>query len=132
MSATAFLREATEFHRSGKLARARTLYERYLKAAPRDFDARYMLAMLECQDGRCGVALGPLRRLTAERPERHDVRYTLGRALNELGRYGEAVSVFAPVLETAPDNAEAFLESARALVALDDAAAARRVCARGL
>lgn len=132
MSAMAFLREATELHRGGKLSRARTLYERYLKAAPRDFDARYMLAMLECQDGRCGVALAPLRRLLGERPDRHDVRYTLGRALNELGRHEEAVSVFAPLLETSPENFEAFLESARALVVLDDADAARRVCARGL
>ncbi|HYH23551.1 MAG TPA: tetratricopeptide repeat protein [Azospirillum sp.] len=128
----AFLREATELHRSGKLSRARTLYERYLKAAPKDFDARYMLAMLECQDGRCGVALGPLRRLLGERPDRHDVRYTLGRALNELGRHEEAVAAFAPVLEATPENVEAFLESARALVALEDAEAARRVCARGL
>lgn len=41
--------------------------------------------MLECQAGRCQLAVKPLAQLIQEQPHRLDVLYTLGRAHHELG-----------------------------------------------
>ncbi|WP_119829048.1 tetratricopeptide repeat protein [Azospirillum cavernae] len=128
----AILEEAVARHRAGDLARARVLYQQRLKAAPACVDARYLLAMLDCQQGRFANAAGPLRRLWREQPGRFDIGYTLGRALHELGEFPAAVEAYARVMRGDPGNREAFVEAARSLMALRDWAAAAGVCEVGL
>lgn len=130
--ASPLLAEAVALHRAGRLEQARPLYRRHLRAAPKDFQARYLLAMLDCQTGRSAEAVGTLRRLAAEEPRRLDVRYTLGRALNEIGAHEEALDAFRAVIAGEPANHEAFLEAVRAAVALEDWPGAVDLAERGL
>ncbi len=132
ISGQPILDAAVARHRAGDLARARKLYQQRLKAVPKCFDARYLLAMLDCQQGQAGSAVGPLQRLLAERPGRHDVRYTLGRAQHELGNFRAAVAAYAVVMAGDPGNREAFVEAARSFMALHAWPEAAAACERGL
>ncbi|MBP2302150.1 O-linked N-acetylglucosamine transferase, SPINDLY family protein [Azospirillum picis] len=126
------LERAVAAHQAGRLGQARTLYQQALKLDPRHYDGRYLLAMLECQDGRAAAVLSTLRRLAAEQPGRMDVLYTYGRALHEAGDHGAALGAYGAVMARYPSNADAFLEAARSCMALRDWGRAAAVCDWGV
>jgi predicted O-linked N-acetylglucosamine transferase (SPINDLY family) len=126
------LQRAVTLHQSGQLSQARTLYQQALRLDARNADGRYLLALLECQDGNPAKALPALRRLALEQPRNGDIHFTLGRALHAAGDPKAAAAAYAVVMATAPANPDGFLEAARCYSALRDWRRAAQVLESGL
>lgn len=130
--ASPILERAVTLHQSGQLSQARRLYQQALRLDARNLDGRYLLALLECQDGNPAKALPTLRRLALEHPRNANIHFTLGRALHAAGEPKAATVAYAVVMATAPANPDGFLEAARSYTALRDWRRAAQVLEWGL
>ena len=73
-----------------------------------------------------------LGRLVAAYPDFHAATRQLGRVLNDLGRFGEAVAALEPARLARPDGPATLVESARARLGRGDPAAARALLDRAV
>lgn len=98
------LQLAVTMHRRGGLDDAEKLYERILKAAPRNADALHFMGVLQHQRGRSDRALELIRRsieLNASVPDWHN---NAGNVLLEMGRVDEAAQAYEEAARLAPDR----------------------------
>jgi protein O-GlcNAc transferase len=97
--------EARAHHGAGRLEEAERLYQRILRIAPGDLDARHMIGVLLLQQDRAAEAADILSPLLREAPGHADIRTHHGLALQVLGRADEALTDFDRALMIKPDNA---------------------------
>jgi len=90
MTAAEALTQATEHHRSGRLAEAETLYRQALELEPQNADALHLLGVISQQTGRPQLAEQFIRQAIALTPERVDFHCNLARLLLALNRVTEA------------------------------------------
>ncbi|MBM3485370.1 MAG: tetratricopeptide repeat protein, partial [Alphaproteobacteria bacterium] len=88
--AAGLIATAVALHQAGRIAEARTVYERALAATPDDADALYGLGVLRVQEGALDAGIVLLRRTTALRPRHGPALIALGGALARVGRPAEA------------------------------------------
>ncbi len=103
--AGAMLAAAVAHHRAGRLAQAKALYERVLRAEPDNAEALLLLGLLARQAGRNDAAVGLLRRAVALMPEVAGLRIDLGIALHQAGDPRAAIAEYQRAAALAPDTA---------------------------
>jgi predicted O-linked N-acetylglucosamine transferase (SPINDLY family) len=102
------LREALALHQDGQLEQARPLYEAVLKIQPKNADALHLLGVLSAQTGDHRRAADLIGRAIAVNSSNPAFHFNLGSALQQLGRFDEALTAYNNGLALRPDAAEAF------------------------
>ncbi len=110
--------QGAAFHRAGKFADAKTLYEKVLKRQPKHFDALHMLGLLalEARDLDMGVRL--IKRSIALYPSLPSAHFNLGNAFFSASRFEDALIPLERAIELAPDYLAAHMCRANALLEL--------------
>jgi tetratricopeptide (TPR) repeat protein len=96
------LQRAIEAHFSGNLAEAARLYNRVLRASPKQFDALHLLGAIEGQLGQHGKAHRLLSMALRVNPNSADALNNLGNVLWAMKRYDEAAAAFEKALAIQP------------------------------
>jgi predicted TPR repeat methyltransferase len=100
----AILQKAMQQHQAGRLAEARSNYQRLLRAAPRHADALHLLGVLEAQAGQHARAAQLIRRAIEVRPHEAMFHNNLGNVCIEQGRFDEAEACYRRALALEPDR----------------------------
>jgi Flp pilus assembly protein TadD len=108
--------QAVACHRAGDLGRAKQLYQRCLKLAPKHLEARRHLALLFLQSDQPAAALKELNRALRIRKDWTPALMEKGRALAMVGRFTDAAAAFTRVTEISPRETEAFCFLGRARI----------------
>ncbi len=126
----AWLQEALDLHRAGRLDEAAVRYARVRAGAPRNFDALHLGGTLELQRGRAAEAVAMLEAARRLDPRSAVCAMRLGVGLNSLGRPAEGEAVLRTATMLDPKLPEAWLHLGHALEQLgrmnEAEAAARR------
>lgn len=130
--ATALFEQAIAAHRSGDVARARSLYERVLEITPNDADALNNLAVLLTADREHEGALSLLRRAVAVAPANAGAWNNMGSVLRERGLRTEAVDAFRRALAIDAGHQGARIGLAQLFVASGELAQARKLLEQAL
>jgi len=109
------LQEATDRHRAGRLAEARTIYLQILAAEPDNSDALHRLGVLLLQTGNAPEALELLQRAAANAPDNALCHFSLAQALSTLNRSDEAIAGFTRALQLRPEFPDAWSNLGAAL-----------------
>lgn len=122
---------------AGDLAAARALVEKALALAPREAAIHHLSGRVALREGRLDVAVAHLQTAAAADDRSPKIRYDFAEALRLSGRPAEALDAYQAVLRQLPDQPEALLGLAEALVDVGDLEAARATlkrarCALGL
>jgi tetratricopeptide (TPR) repeat protein/ADP-heptose:LPS heptosyltransferase len=110
--------QATEHHRSGRLAEAELLYRQLLAQNPNHADALNQLGYLLYQTGRYEPALENLQRAVELNPLAAEFHNNLGLALVALKRGEEAVAAYEKAIDLQRDLPEIHYNLANAYVSL--------------
>lgn len=116
--------KALELHAAGRFVEAEQVYRRVLDLRRGDLQARYMIGVLQLQQGLPAQALASLEPLLVEAPKDTDVRTQLGLAREELGQRDQAMADYDLALTLNPGNALTLLYRGNLLTATGRAAAA--------
>jgi tetratricopeptide (TPR) repeat protein len=120
---------AVQFHGSGELAQAASLFAAILELNPDHFPSLHRLAGIRRQQGRLEESLALLQRAIVCNPTAADLYNSLGNTLNVLGRPEEAIEQYRRAVELRKNFPEAHLNLANSFKALecwDEAEAAYR------
>lgn len=123
---------AARHFQAGRLAEAEDLYQRLLRARPRDHDAQHILGVIALRLGRPAEAVDRLRRAIALAGRDALVHLTLGVALKALGQLDERIAAYRAAVRLDPRLARAWSNLGAALLDADDAAGAEAACRRAL
>jgi protein O-GlcNAc transferase len=104
---------ALQFHQSGELERARTIYEKILQSDPRHPDSLHLLGVVHHQSGKNDIAADLINKAIEINPEQPVFYNSLGSALNDLRHIDEAVICYQKAISLKPDYAEAFFNLAK-------------------
>lgn len=110
--------KAIALHRKGKLAEAKAIYQKILKAAPKNADALHLLGVVAAQTKDFARSVELIGRAIAIRPDDAAFHSNLGNALRALGRAAEAVESYERAVALNPRYAEALYNRGIALQAL--------------
>lgn len=121
---SALLQSAMEYHQSGDLARAETLYEQILKLSPYDLDALHLLGVAAFQKGNPARAEELISKAIKNGLRSEAAYANQGNALHALGRYQSALECFEKALRLNPDSADAYSNRGNTLQALGNLQAA--------
>jgi predicted TPR repeat methyltransferase len=83
---------ALQQHRAGRLPKARQLYRKLLRLAPRHADALHMLGLLEHQAGDNATAIKLFQQAAAAGPASAELYTNLGSALQASGNSSDAIT----------------------------------------
>lgn len=89
-----------------------------LQAAPRNFDALHLLAILHCRRGDFAGGVGYFDRALAIDATAHDALANRGNALLSLGRFAQAVDSYGAALAQRPDDSDVLNNRGNALQVL--------------
>ena len=95
---------ALQHHRAGRLAEAESIYRQILAAVPENFDALYLLGMIENQQERREAATSLLQRARLHAPPVAVAHSHLGDAYLALGDLQQARSCYETALGLDPDH----------------------------
>jgi predicted O-linked N-acetylglucosamine transferase (SPINDLY family) len=109
------LQKALTFHRLGDLTNAEKSYRIILQAAPRNFDATYLLGLCFLQSGQFEKAEKQLGRAIKINPRAANAFNDRGNARLELSRSAEALADYDTAIGLDPTFAEAFNNRGNAL-----------------
>lgn len=102
------LQQAVLFHRQGKLADARPLYEDFLRGQPDHTAALNLLGVLLLQQGDATEALVPLNRASQLDPTNSGILNNLGNALRATGSPEDAHDAWKRAISADDGNADAW------------------------
>jgi predicted O-linked N-acetylglucosamine transferase (SPINDLY family) len=112
---TAWLREALDLHRAGRLDEAAVLYARVRVKVPGNFDAVHLAGTLELQRGRPKEAVAALTLARQLDPKSAVCAMRLGLGLNALGRPAEAETALRAATALDPKLPEGWFQLGHAL-----------------
>ncbi|WP_315786145.1 MULTISPECIES: tetratricopeptide repeat protein [unclassified Bradyrhizobium] len=107
--------QASAFHRSGDLVKAKAGYTKILKKRPNHFGALYMFGLSEHQSNNSVAAERLLKRALLVEPQSVEARYARAVVLSALQRDGEALAGFDGLLALKPEFFDAHLERGKLL-----------------
>lgn len=110
---------AVALHRDGRIAEARAAYTHFIENDPNDFQALYMLGVLEVQTRNLPRAVEMLTRAAALAPMNAPIHSNAAIALNESDRPAEALQFFDHAASLEPDNADIQYNRANVLWAME-------------
>ncbi|PKU26002.1 tetratricopeptide repeat protein [Telmatospirillum siberiense] len=96
---------AFQFHQTGKLAEAESLYRSILSQDSRHAGCHYNLGLISLQKNDADSAVGQISRALELDPTNAEARINLGSALQSTGRLNEALTAFQSALDLRPDDA---------------------------
>ncbi|MGA7916512.1 MAG: tetratricopeptide repeat protein [Candidatus Acidiferrales bacterium] len=102
----------------GQFQAAQPLAQDYLRAHPGDFDANYLVGVIERELGNYAEAKDRLAEAVRMNPEHYDARYNLGIALAKMGQPAAARVQLEKAVQLNPQSAEAHFQLASVLRAL--------------
>jgi protein O-GlcNAc transferase len=117
MSAEILMR-AHEKHRAGNLEDAASLYAEVLQGDPENFDAQFLMGVLQLQRGALAEADGYLEKALAIRPYSPDALQQRAALLNRLGRVTEALACYDKVIALKLESAEIWNNRGNVLLSL--------------
>lgn len=120
---------AVEFHSTGRLNEAGSLFAAIVENNPTHFPSLQRLAAIRRQQGRLEESLALLERAVASNPNSADAHNSLGNTLNSLGRHEEALNRYRCAAALRQNFPEAHFNLGRSLNGLgrfEEAAAAYR------
>ena len=117
-SVAALVDAASAEHQAGRRREARKLYEKALRAAPRDRRALHLLSILSLEEGELEKGVQLIRRAIAYHPDDAGAYNNLGNALSWGDRPAEAVAAYDRAVALRPDYADAHAHRGMALAAL--------------
>ncbi len=117
MSAGILMR-AYEKHRAGNLEDAAALYAEVLLGEPGNFDALFLMGVLQLQRGALVEADGYLEKALAIRPYSPEALQQRALLLNRLGRGSEALTYYDKVVALKPESAELWNNRGNVLLSL--------------
>ncbi len=132
LSAPLAIQRAFAACQRGELREAQQLCRRVLDAQPEEFDALYLLAIIEGQSGNPQQAVDLLSRALSTNPGSADAHFNRGVALGELKRYEEAAASYERATALRADYADAHYNRGIALGELDRHAEALESYARAI
>ncbi len=109
------LETALQFHRSGNLQQAESLYLQILQIDPQHADALHLRGVIALQVGRHDLAIEQIRAALRTRPDFSQAHGNLGIALAASGRLQDAVASFRQAVQLKPDSAGAHINLGNAL-----------------
>ena len=115
---------ALQQHRAGRLPKARQIYRKILKDAPRHADALHMLGLLEHQSGNHVAAIQLFHQAAAAGPASAELYTNLGSALQASGNHEEAIAAYRQAIALNPGFALAHNNLGNALRAAGETDAA--------
>jgi len=124
--------EALALHGAGKLKKARKLYERVLKVAPRNASALHNLGLLLHQSGDLAEASEHLRRAVELAPGNATYLSNYGELLRQSGRPAAAVEILTGALQAVPGSLTILNNLALAHTDAGDLDRARELCRQAL
>jgi predicted O-linked N-acetylglucosamine transferase (SPINDLY family) len=111
------VRTAQEYHRTGRLPQAASVYRQVLRLSPGEPDALHGLGMIARREGRSELAIELVQKALQFRPSSPAFYNTLGSALRDESALDAAVASFLRALELKPDFIEAHANLGNALQA---------------
>jgi tetratricopeptide (TPR) repeat protein len=117
---------ARRLYESGRFVEAERFCEQYLRKAPRDALALYLLGMAAIGTGRLALAETSFAEALAQRPTEPAFHNGMALLRGAQQRFAEALTNHDRALAFAPDDLAALLGRAQALVELDELAEAER------
>ena len=101
------IEKAIDLHRSGKINRAKKLYEQILKSNPDSVDALHFLGVLYFQNGQTAKGVELVTQALKLNPRYADAHNNLGNMLKTSGRLKEAELSYALALQCNENHVEA-------------------------
>jgi predicted O-linked N-acetylglucosamine transferase (SPINDLY family) len=102
------LKRALEFHKEGKLFKAKEIYQSILDREPQHPDALHLLGMLVAQQGEYEDAIKFVRKAIAQFPNSEVLYNNLGNILYKAGRLEEAKDAYQKSKKLHPDSFVAY------------------------
>ena len=124
---------ALQYHQSGQLAQAETLYRQILQTQPGNVQVQHLLGLVAYQRGDYASAIAEIGKAIAANPRQPDYYNNLGLALCAHGQPEKAIEAYRHALQLAPRDAEIHNNLGSALFALgklDEATASYRAALR--
>ena len=112
---TAQIQQAVALHQRGDLDKAEVLYNKVLAKSPKNFQALYLLGMLELHRQNPGRAIELLDSAIEINPAHLDTQFDRATALEDLRRYKEALAGYDAVLALNPKFNEALFRRGNVL-----------------
>ena len=106
------MQEATALHREGQLVEAAARYEQVLAQEKRNADAMFLLATVQCQQGRLSDGIETARKAIKTNPKYAPAYNLMGVAQQQLGRTELALNSFDRAVAADPKFAEAWFNRA--------------------
>jgi len=104
---SAQLELALAYHRASRFADAASICNGIIAVQPDNFDATYLLAMLQAQQGAIPLAVEMFRRAVRLNPRAVDAHYNLALAMNLTGDHENALKHYRRVLKLDPTHIDA-------------------------
>lgn len=123
------LQTALQYHRSGQLAQAETVYRQLLKIRPDNPQVRHLLGLVAYQRGDFAAAVTEIGKAIALQPREADYHNNLAVVLRAQGQTQQAIEVYRRALRLTPHDADIHKNLGNALYTigkLDEAAASYR------
>lgn len=124
---------ALQYHQSGRLAEAETLYRQLLKLQPETPQLHHLLGLVAYQRGDFAAAVSEIGKAIALEPGEADYHNNLAVALRAQGQTQQAVEVYRRALKLTPNDPDIHKNLGNALYStgrLDEAAASYRAALR--
>ncbi len=101
------LEQAIAWHQKGDLLKAKAIYEKVLKAQPKNFDALHLLGLIAYQSGNFLLSVQLISQAIEINPTSPIPYSNIGLALKELKQFKAAVESYKRAIALKPDYAEA-------------------------
>ena len=100
---TDLIQRALQFHQSGQLDEAKSIYDQILKKFPNQPDALHLRGLIALQTGDARLAVEYIRKATRLQPKNPAFKGNLASALMELGNFDDARAMFLRAAQLKPD-----------------------------
>ena len=101
------INEALNHHQTGKIAKAREIYNKILTKNPTEPDALHLLGILESQEKNFGLALKLIKQAKKIDPNNASIHNNLGNIFKNLGEINKAKEEYEEALRIDPNSASA-------------------------
>ena len=120
---------AQQHHTAGRLAQAKSIYQRILQSVPNQPVALHLLGVIAQQGGKNDIAVDLINKALAIKPDYAEAYFALGNALQNLRKLDQAVASYRKAVAVKPDFVEAYIvlgNTLQELGKLDEAVASYR------
>jgi|GEM_PF-676870 tetratricopeptide (TPR) repeat protein/SAM-dependent methyltransferase len=101
--------QASQYHQSGQLKEAETIYKKIIEVQPGHIEALHRLAVVYAQEGKFDLALSFFSKALSLKPDSAEVHYNCAQVCKLRGNPAKAAESFRQAIRFKPDYVEAYL-----------------------